>query len=106
MLLLFKEKRKAKNQARDIKEQYNTKKMELIDQEDIVNELYNSDTEDELDISNKNEDKTPKSTYYNKYRPTSIFTKAAVGTKKITSFFTSLQPSNPNDLEEISDNSD
>ncbi|CAG8654000.1 12335_t:CDS:2, partial [Racocetra persica] len=46
------------------------------------------------------------STYYDKYRPNSIFTKAAVKTKKITSFFTNSQPSNPNNLEEISDDSD
>ncbi|CAG8761604.1 25472_t:CDS:2 [Dentiscutata erythropus] len=130
MPLLSKGKRKAKNQARDIEGQYNTKKMELTDQEDMVNELYNSNTEDELDISienggeknsgwNKYNDqfektkrgpymkgKTPKSTYYDKYGPTGIFTKAAVGTKKITSFFTSSQPLDPNDLEEISDDSD
>ncbi|CAG8665918.1 23804_t:CDS:2, partial [Dentiscutata erythropus] len=113
MPLLSKGKRKAKNQTRDIKGQYNTKKMELTDQENIVNELYNSDTEDELDVSIENggeknggwnkyneldkndsqfektkrglymKGKTPKSTYYDKYRPT-----------------------DPNDLEEISDDSD
>ncbi|KAF0442639.1 dde family endonuclease, partial [Gigaspora margarita] len=101
-------------------------------------ELYNSDTEDELDINNEHGDendsgwddmeseikelnlewkndsqfektkqgpymkrKTPKSTYYDKYGPNGIFTKAAVGTKKITSFFTSSQLSDQNDLEEI-----
>ncbi|CAG8507036.1 16297_t:CDS:2 [Dentiscutata erythropus] len=121
--------------------------MELTNQEDMVNELYNSNTEDKLDVSIENEDeendendsgwndmeseikelnlawkndsqfektkqgpymksKTPKSTYYDKYRPTGIFTKAAVGTKKITSFFTSSQPLDPNNLEEISDDSD
>ncbi|KAG9296667.1 hypothetical protein G9A89_009926 [Geosiphon pyriformis] len=30
--------------------------------------------------------KIPKSTYYNKYGPNSLFTKAAAGTKKITTF--------------------
>ncbi|CAG8831287.1 5184_t:CDS:1, partial [Gigaspora rosea] len=50
--------------------------------------------------------KTPKSTYYDKYGPNSIFTKAAVSAKKITSFFTSSQPSDSNYLKEISDDSD
>ncbi|KAF0369722.1 hypothetical protein F8M41_013439 [Gigaspora margarita] len=170
MLPLSKGKRKAKNQVRDDKGWYSAKKKDLTDQEDMVNEfseLYNSDTEGELDINNehggkkegswnkynneldvsdlewgdeddsrwdnmeseikelnlewKNDSqfektkrgpymkgKTPKSTYYNKYGPNGIFTKAAVGTKKITSFFTSPQLSDQNDLEEIeiSDDSD
>ncbi|RIB06441.1 hypothetical protein C2G38_2046787 [Gigaspora rosea] len=50
--------------------------------------------------------KIPKSTYYDKYGPNIIFTKAAVSTKKITSFFTSPQPSDSNYLEEILDDSD
>ncbi|CAG8665934.1 23805_t:CDS:2 [Dentiscutata erythropus] len=105
MPLLSKEKRKAKNQARDIK---------------------GHDTEDELDVSIKNGGE--ENGGWNKYnelnvsdlewgdeddsgwddmeiRPTGIFTKAAVGTKKITSFFTSSQPLDPNNLEEISDDS-
>ncbi|CAG8724465.1 10503_t:CDS:2, partial [Cetraspora pellucida] len=56
--------------------------------------------------------KTPKSTYYDKYGPNGIFTKAAVGTKKITSFFnnvgpqiTNSQPLEPNELDEISNDS-
>jgi len=31
--------------------------------------------------------KTSRSSYYEKYRPTGSFTKAAINTKKITSFF-------------------
>ncbi|CAG8615308.1 5078_t:CDS:2, partial [Dentiscutata heterogama] len=111
MPLLFKRKKKAKNQARDIEGQYNTKKMELTDQEDIVNELYNSDTEDKLDVSIKNGGE--ENGGWNKYNELDVSDlewededDTAVGTKKITSFFTSSQPLDLNDLEEISDNSD
>ncbi|KAF0501960.1 dde family endonuclease [Gigaspora margarita] len=41
----------------------------------------------------------PKSTYYDKYRPNGVFTKAAIGTKKITSFFTNSQLLEPCELE-------
>ncbi|CAG8604006.1 9947_t:CDS:2 [Racocetra fulgida] len=119
MPLLSKGKRKAKNQVRNVEGQYSAKKMGLTDQEDMVNEfnkLYNRDTEGELNVSNENGGEENggwnkynnelDSTYYDNYGPNGVFTKAAVGTKKITSFFTSPQPSDPNDLEEISDDSD
>ena len=54
--------------------------------------------------------KTPKSTHYNKYGPTGSFTKAAAGTKKITSFFmkndtqaTDSQSSEPIEIDASSD---
>src|SRR5580765_8934507 len=57
--------------------------------------------------------KIPKSTYYDKYGPNGLFTKAAAGTKKITSFFnvsnaqdTYLQSFEPNEIGEISSDSE
>ncbi|CAB4430336.1 unnamed protein product [Rhizophagus irregularis] len=57
--------------------------------------------------------KIPKSTYYDKYGPNGILTKAAVGTEKITNFFkisntqiTNPQLSNTDTLEVFSSNSE
>ena len=54
--------------------------------------------------------KTPKSTHYDKYGPNGSFTKAAAGTKKITSFFmknntqiTDSQSSEPIKIDTLSD---
>ncbi|CAG8612143.1 2679_t:CDS:2 [Racocetra persica] len=54
--------------------------------------------------------RTPKSTYYDKYGPNGIFTKAAVGTKKITSFFNNIETQvtnlQPNELDKVSSDSE
>ncbi|CAG8689797.1 11305_t:CDS:2 [Dentiscutata heterogama] len=93
-----KRKRKARNQNRNGEDRYcNPKKVFhtsviLTDQENLEDEfgeLYNSDGEDELDVSNRKESKddsrTPKSTYYDKYEPNSIFTKAPTELDKASS---------------------
>ncbi|CAG8721727.1 6914_t:CDS:2, partial [Racocetra persica] len=146
-------KRKARNQNRNGKGRYcNPKKVLhisviLTDQENLEDkfgELYNSDREGELDVSDRKESKddgwnkydelnvsdlewgdkedkkikrgpymkgwTLKSTYYDKYEPNGIFTKAAVGTKKITSFFNNIETQvtnlQPNELDKVSSDSE
>ncbi|CAG8673654.1 17985_t:CDS:2 [Cetraspora pellucida] len=124
-----KEKRKARNQNKNSEENL----------EDEFDELYNSDREGKLDVSNRkgskddgwNKDdelnkndnqlekikrgpymkgRTPKSTYYDKYEPNDIFTKAAVGTKKFTSFFNNIETQvtnlQPNELDKVLSNSE
>ncbi|CAG8634879.1 9973_t:CDS:2 [Dentiscutata heterogama] len=124
-------KRKARNQNRNSEGRYcNPKKVLhilviLTDQENLEDEfgeLYNSDREGELNVSDRKESKddswnkydelnvsdleTPKLTYYDKYGPNGIFTKAAVGTKKITSFFNNIETQvinlQPNELDKAS----
>ncbi|CAG8752664.1 11232_t:CDS:2 [Gigaspora margarita] len=133
MPLLSKGKRKAKNQIRDVNNENGGEEDSGCNNESDVFDLEWGDEDDsgwddtenieneikKLNLVWKNNSqlektkrgpyikgKTPKSTYYDKYRPNSIFTKAAVSTKKITNFFTSPQPLDPNYLKEISDDSD
>ncbi|KAF0395345.1 hypothetical protein F8M41_010265 [Gigaspora margarita] len=125
---LSKGKRKAKNQDEDelnINDRNKSKEVEWEDEEDSGwDDTENIETE--LNLMWKNDSqlekikrgpymkgKTPKSTYYDKYGPNGTFTKAAAGTKKITSFFNNVesqvansQPSESNDLDEDEISSD
>ncbi|CAG8521214.1 15229_t:CDS:2 [Dentiscutata heterogama] len=122
-------KRKVRNQNRNDEGRYcNPKKVLhtsviLTDQENLKDEfgeLYNSDREGALDKNNSQlekikqgsyiKGKTPKLTYYDKYVPNGIFTKAAISIKKITSFFNNIeiQVTNlqPNKLDKALSNSE
>ncbi|CAG8757296.1 9547_t:CDS:2, partial [Funneliformis caledonium] len=55
------------------------------DGDDVTEEIQNLKNK-ELKLEWKEERKTSRSSYYEKYGPTGSFTKAAVNTKKITFF--------------------
>ncbi|CAB5200022.1 unnamed protein product [Rhizophagus irregularis] len=71
------------------------------------------DMKAEIKLHQRLKGKIPKSTYYDKYGPNGILTKAAAGTEKITNFFkisntqvTNPQLSNTDTLEVFSSNSE